>query len=370
MEHNNNGASNGNKKDLFNSDLFKNIFNEVLGKANTGQILNNSILKNSSQHFNSSVITRFFNLIKDIINITTSNSSSNNTSDLSLDNFIKKIKNESLLYKNISNDYSTKIITNLIKTNNTNEIITDTIKNNNNNDIKTHITYNNSINSIITHNINNHSINAIITHKINNHSVNESIIHPINNTSTKGNITHNINKYDINKTKNLVNPKQNNIIVNKNNNNYTDDSNISTILGIGLPILITIVLILIYFIKKKIKKPCLKEKKNLDEIQIKNSGSKKYQKEIQNTSSLNILDPNNNISISDIKILNMKNDLNSILSRTSVDSLSSSGQRKRYPKKKDKKKAKNIIGQDPVNQEKVKNEIKEEIKQIVIDEKK
>lgn len=356
MEHNNNGASNGNKKDLFNSDLFKNIFNEVLGKANTGQILNNSILKNSSQHFNSSVITRFFNLIKDIINITTSNSSSNNTSDLSMDNIIKKIKNESLLYKNISNDYSTKIITNLTNSNNTNEIITHIIKNSNINDIKTHITYNNSI-------------NAIITHKINNHSVNESIMHH-NNISTKGIITHNINKHVINKTKNLVNPKQNNIIINKNNNNYSDDSNISTILGIGLPILITIVLILIYFIKKKIKKPCLKEKKNLDEIQIKNSGSKKYQKEIQNTSSLNILDPNNNISISDIKILNMKSDLNSILSRSSVDSLSSSGQRKRYPKKKDKKKAKNIIGQDPVNQEKVKNEIKEEIKQIVIDEKK
>ena len=51
MEHNNNGASNGNKKDLFNSDLFKNIFNEVLGKANTGQLLNNSILKNTTQHF-------------------------------------------------------------------------------------------------------------------------------------------------------------------------------------------------------------------------------------------------------------------------------------------------------------------------------
>lgn len=356
MEHNNNGASNGNKKDLFNSDLFKNIFNEVLGKANTGQILNNSILKNTTQHFNSSVISRFFNLIKDIINITTSNSSSNNTSDLSMDNIIKKIKNESLLYKNISNDYSTKIITNLTNSNNTNEIITHIIKNSNINDIKTHITYNNSI-------------NAIITHKINNHSVNESIMHH-NNISTKGIITHNINKHVINKTKNLVNPKQNNIIINKNNNNYSDDSNISTILGIGLPILITIVLILIYFIKKKIKKPCLKEKKNLDEIQIKNSGSKKYQKEIQNTSSLNILDPNNNISISDIKILNMKSDLNSILSRSSVDSLSSSGQRKRYPKKKDKKKAKNIIGQDPVNQEKVKNEIKEEIKQIVIDEKK
>ena len=240
MEHNNNGASNGNKKDLFNSDLFKNIFNEVLGKANTGQILNNSILKNTTQHFNSSVISRFFNLIKDIINITTSNSSSNNTSDLSMDNIIKKIKNESLIYKNISNDYSTKIITNLTNSNNTNEIITHIIKNSNINDIKTHITYNNSI-------------NAIITHKINNHSVNESIMHH-NNISTKGIITHNINKHVINKTKILVNPKQNNIIINKNNNNYSDDSNISTILGIGLPILITIVLILIYFIKKKIKK--------------------------------------------------------------------------------------------------------------------
>ena len=72
--------------------------------------------------------------------------------------------------------------------------------------------------------------------------------------------------------------------------------------------------------------------------------------------------------MSDIRILNMKNDLNSILSKSSVDSMSSSGQRKRYPKKKDKKKVKNVIEQDPVNQDKVKNELNEEIKQYVIDE--
>ena len=66
----------------------------------------------------------------------------------------------------------------------------------------------------------------------------------------------------------------------------------------------------------------------------------------------------------------MNNDLNSILSRSSVDSLTSSGQRKRKTKKNDKKKVNNILGQDPVNQEKVKNELNEEIKQYVIDEKK
>ena len=170
-------------------------------------------------------------------------------------------------------------------------------------------------------------------------------------------------------TQNLINQTNINITINKNINNYSDDSNISTILGIGLPILISIILILFYFIKKKIKKTCSKDKKNLDEIQIKNSGSKMSQKEIQNTSSLNILDPNNNISMSDIKILNMKNDLNSILSKRSVDSLSSSGQRKRQTKKNNKKKVKNIIGQDQVSQEKAKNELNEEIKQYVIDEK-
>ena len=373
MEHNNNETSNHNKKDLLNSDMFKNVFNEIIGKANTGQILNNSIFNNSSHHFNASVISRFFNLIKDIINITTSNDSSANKTDLSMENIMKKIKNESLLYQNISNDYSTESIANHSKINNTNEIITHIINNYNTNDIKTYITYNNSINSNITHNINNNSINSIITHHINNHSVNEKIMHHINNTSTKEiktNIINKNNKHNVvqNKTKNLVAPKQNNIIINKNNNNYSDDSNISTILGIGLPILITIVLILIYFIKKKIKKPCIKDKKNLDEIKIKNTGSKMFQKKIQNTSSLNILDPNNNSSMSDIRILNMKNDLNSILSKSSVDSMSSSGQRKRYPKKKDKKKVKNVIEQDPVNQEKVKNELNEEIKQYVIDE--
>ena len=123
MEH-----DNGNKKDLFINDFFKNIFNGILGKANTNQILNDIILKNSTNHFNSSAISKFFNLIKDIINITTSNNSATNRSDLSLENNNKTKKNESLLYKNLSNYYSTEI-TNHTRINGTNDIITSIINN-------------------------------------------------------------------------------------------------------------------------------------------------------------------------------------------------------------------------------------------------
>ena len=55
MEYNDNETSNGNKKDLLNNDFFKYIFNGVLGKANNSQKLNNSILKNAANDFNSSV---------------------------------------------------------------------------------------------------------------------------------------------------------------------------------------------------------------------------------------------------------------------------------------------------------------------------
>ena len=387
---------NGNKKDLFNNDLFKNIFNGILGKANTNQILNDTILKNSTHHFNSSAISKFFNLIKDIINITTSNNSATNRSDLSLENNNKTKKNESLLYKNFSNYYSTAI-TNHTRTIGSNDIITSIINNYNISDIKTYIANNKSINTTITHKINKEHVKENLEDNINKQNDKENKEHKehnehkehkeynINKQKDKEKIEHNINNknketkeqkkqdknqfLNLNKPKNLPNQTKTNIIANQKINNYSNDSNISTILGIGLPILISIILILIFFIKKKIKNTCSNDKKNLDDIKIKNSGSKKSQKEIQNTSSLNILDSSSNISMSDIKILNMKNDLNGILSGRSIDSLSSTGQRKRYPKKKDKKKATNIIGQDQASKEKVKNEMNEEIKQYVIDEK-
>lgn len=385
MEH-----DNGNKKDLFNNDFFKNIFNGILGKANTNQILNESILKNSTHHFNSSAISKFFNLIKDIINITTSNNSASNRSDLSLENNNKTKKNESLLYKNISNYYSTAI-TNHTRTNGSNDVITSIINNYNINDIKTYIANNKSINTTLTHKINKEYVKENLEDDINKQNAKENKEnkeqkeHNFNKQNDKEKIEHNYNKknkemkeqkkqdknqfLNLNKPQNLQNQTKTNIIANQNINNYSNDSNISAILGIGLPILISIILILIFFIKKKIQKTCSSEKKNLDDIKIKNSSSKKSQKEIHNTSSLNILDSSSNISMNDIKILNMKNDLNSILSRSSADSLSSTGQRKRYPKKKDKKKATNIIGQDQASKEKVKNEMNEEIKQYVIDEK-
>ena len=88
MEYNNNETSNGNNKDLLNNVFFKYIFNGVLRKEIKSQKLNNSILKNSTLNFNLSVISRFFNLIKDIIDNTSSNDSPINTSDLSIENNI------------------------------------------------------------------------------------------------------------------------------------------------------------------------------------------------------------------------------------------------------------------------------------------
>ena len=66
---------------------------------------------------------------------------------------------------------------------------------------------------------------------------------------------------NLNKPKNLYIQTKTNIIANQKINNYSNDSNISTILGFGLPILISIILILIFFIKKKIKKTCSNDKK-------------------------------------------------------------------------------------------------------------
>ena len=102
---------------------------------------------------------------------------------------------------------------------------------------------------------------------------------------------------------------------------------------------------------------------NLDQnnLQIKNSGIKQPYNRIQNTSGLNNnigLNPNN---LSEIKVKNLKEEINNIISNPSG---SSSGRRKRDKKKSAPKNAfdekKDQIG--------IQNEIKEQIKQYVIDE--
>ena len=98
---------------------------------------------------------------------------------------------------------------------------------------------------------------------------------------------------------------------------------------------------------------------DLNKIKLKTSGSKVSYKKIQNTSNLNIINPNN-MSMSEIKVQNIKNV--NLMSRSSGSS--SSSRRKRD--KNTNSRHNNMMGVE--GQKKVQNEIKEQIKQIVIND--
>ena len=98
-----------------------------------------------------------------------------------------------------------------------------------------------------------------------------------------------------------------------------------------------------------------------NKIFYKNSGKKQPYNRIQNTSGMNNnigLTPNN---LSEIKVQNMKQEIHNIISNASG---SSSGRRKREKKKKPGNNNMGGFG----GKEGMQNEIKEEMKQYVIDE--
>ena len=180
----------------------------------------------------------------------------------------------------------------------------------------------------------------------------------INNTFVKKNIIKDIN-YN-NQTKSFLPETVKLPIINKDVN-----TNYALCFGILIPILlIGLILIICYCIKKRNRsKMSSTSNDNLDQnnLQIKNSGIKQPYNRIQNTSGLNNnigLNPNN---LSEIKVKNLKEEINNIISNPSG---SSSGRRKRDKKKSAPKNAfdekKDQIG--------IQNEIKEQIKQYVIDE--
>ena len=132
---------------------------------------------------------------------------------------------------------------------------------------------------------------------------------------------------------------------------------------IMVPIFLILLIILIYCcIKKKIKSKSNKvENDSLDRNKIhgNNSGNKQPYNRIQNTSGFNNnlgISPNN---LSEIKVKNMKEEINNIINKSG----SSSGRRRREKKKQANN---NIMGKE--GQIGIQNEIKEEIKQYVIDE--
>lgn len=152
--------------------------------------------------------------------------------------------------------------------------------------------------------------------------------------------------------------------------NKSLDRNVALFLGILIPVILIILVILIcYCIKKRIKsKMSSISSDNMNQKGLSNqSRIKQPYNRIQNTSGLNNMEANPNVlSMNEIKVQNMNVDLhhnsNNISSNTSGSS-SSSRRRKREKKKSSNN---NMMGQE--GQKGIQNEIKEQIKQIVIDE--
>ena len=134
-----------------------------------------------------------------------------------------------------------------------------------------------------------------------------------------------------------------------------------------LIIVILIVVLVIYCIKKRKKNQINQEiNNNIDKngINFQNSANKTPYNRIQNTSGFNVgLNPNN-LSMSEIKVQNLKDEIHNIITNNSGGS-NSSGKRKREKRKMGNK---NVNNSSQENNKGIQNEIKEEIKQYVIDE--
>ena len=150
--------------------------------------------------------------------------------------------------------------------------------------------------------------------------------------------------------------------------NKTYDSKLVLGLGISIPIILIILIILIcYYIKKKKKSKMTKPNFELNRINFKNSGLKLPYNKLQNTSNINPNMNANNISMSEIKVQNLKEEIHNIITNSSG---SNSSSRRKREKKRGSKNNNKIPGYPGKQDNKeAQNEMKEQIKQYVIDEK-
>lgn len=209
----------------------------------------------------------------------------------------------------------------------------------------------------------NNTFNTFNNQSIPKNNIETSIINKISNISK-------INKAFFDNSSNNLNISNNSsqsnsiLIDNKYNiGNYT------LYLGILCPIILIIVICIIYCVIKRRKKSYMNnnEINDLNRIKFKNSAQKIPYNKLQNTSGVNNVSVNpNNISMSEIKVQNLKDEIHDIISNSSGSS-SSSGRRKRDKKKSgNSSKIPGYSGQE--GNKGVQNNIKEEIKQYVIDE--
>ena len=219
--------------------------------------------------------------------------------------------------------------------------------------------------------------NPTILNSLNLNKQNITILNVSNSKSTPGKS----NKEYNNKTLNDIissnktnNQNQSKPFLSKTVNipliNKSLDTNIALFLGILIPVILIILVILIcYIIKKRMK---LKMSSiSSDNINQKNLSNKSRIKQpynrIQNTSGLNNMEVNPNVlSMNEIKVQNMNVDLHHNANNISSHSSGSSSSSRRRKREKKKSSNNNMMGQE--GQKGIQNEIKEQIKQIVIDE--
>jgi len=299
-----------------------------------------SILKDDFVNNSSSIFKELISTLPKI-----ENQISDETNNQSIIGKINQIYSEKLLTHINDIINNTNYIYHYI--NNTKTVSNENIENNKN------ITINNNIDTTIL-NISNDSM------KENDMTINKTKENQINTNNTNAhNSTH------IFKNSSFIKNIRHQIIDNVKNMDKKYITGIEILFPLIMVILI--VILIIYCIKKRKKNQINQEiNNNIDKngINFQNSANKAPYNRIQNTSGFNVgLNPNN-LSMSEIKVQNLKDEIHNIITNNSGGS-NSSGKRKREKRKMGNK---NINMSSQENNKGIQNEIKEEIKQYVIDE--
>ena len=126
--------------------------------------------------------------------------------------------------------------------------------------------------------------------------------------------------------------------------NKTYDTKYALGFGIFLPVIIIAILIILicYCIKKKkkLKMNLMNNNYDINRIKFQNSGVKQPYNKLQNTSGINVNMNANNMSMSEIKVQNLKDEIHNIITNSSGGS-NYSGRRKREKKRSGNKNNKN-----------------------------
>jgi hypothetical protein len=219
-------------------------------------------------------------------------------------------------------------------------------------------------NPTILNSINLYKQNITISYASNSNSTPEKSNKEYNKKTLKDIISSNTTNNQ-NSTKPFLSETVNIPLINK-----SLDRNTALILGIIIPVFLIILVILIcYCIKKRMKSKMTSI--SSDNINQKNLSNKSRIKQpynrIQNTSGLNNMEVNPNVlSMNEIKVQNNNIDLHHNANNISSHSSGSSSSSRRRKREKKKSSNNNMIGEE--GQKGMQNEIKEQIKQIVIDE--